>query len=131
MWKDKGNEIVPKAQLVGVALLAGWEIQPNKVISLDPPEYAFLAHKDLLENERSEAEIKRLHEELEATRREAQTYKDELAGKAELEKKLTKETKRCQALRKKMKQEMNASQAKYKDQIRGLKNEIERAKVDL
>ncbi|KAL5797963.1 hypothetical protein ACOSQ2_002783 [Xanthoceras sorbifolium] len=44
---------------------------------------------------------------------------------------LTKETKRCQAFRNEMKQEMNACKAKYEDQIHGLKDEIEKAKIDL
>ncbi|KAL5752465.1 hypothetical protein ACOSQ2_022972 [Xanthoceras sorbifolium] len=52
-----------------------------------------------------------------------QACKDKLANKAELEKKLTEEPKRCQTLRKKMEQEMKAPQAKYKDQIQGLKDE--------
>ncbi|KAL5784635.1 hypothetical protein ACOSQ2_007027 [Xanthoceras sorbifolium] len=78
-------------------------------------------HKDILEIERSDAEIKRLREELEAVRRETQTYKYELAIKAKM----------CQALKKEMGEEMNASQAKYKDQIHVLKDEIERAMVDL
>ncbi|KAL5794168.1 hypothetical protein ACOSP7_002762 [Xanthoceras sorbifolium] len=42
-------------------------------------------------------------------------------------KKLTKEAKRCQAFR----NEMNACKANYEDQIHGLKDEIEKAKIDL
>ncbi|KAL5749504.1 hypothetical protein ACOSP7_024107 [Xanthoceras sorbifolium] len=87
-------------------------------------ESAFLAHKDLLETEKNEVDTKRLLDKL-------QSYKDEFTTNAQLEKKLTEKAKRCQALRKKMEQKMNASKAKYKDQILGLKDEIERAKVDL
>ncbi|KAL5766669.1 hypothetical protein ACOSP7_017286 [Xanthoceras sorbifolium] len=41
--------------------------------------------------------------------KELQAYKNKLASKATLDKKLTEEAKRCQALRKEIEQEMNAS----------------------
>ncbi|KAL5846415.1 hypothetical protein ACOSQ3_009939 [Xanthoceras sorbifolium] len=81
--------------------------------------------------QRSEAEKMRLNEDLEAARKEAQAYKEEHAAKTELKKELAKKANRCQALRKKIKLEMNTSSAKYKDQVRMLKDEIERATVNL
>ncbi|KAL5732774.1 hypothetical protein ACOSQ2_032466 [Xanthoceras sorbifolium] len=85
----------------------------------------------IAQTEKSEAETKKLREELEAARKEAQLYKDKLASKMELEKKLANEVRRCQSLRKEIKQEMNASKAKYKGQIHGLKDQVEKVTVDL
>ncbi|KAL5738285.1 hypothetical protein ACOSP7_031046 [Xanthoceras sorbifolium] len=95
----------------------------------------FLVHKDLLEYEHEVVKCKEADrkncKELEAINNETQAYKDKLFSKAELEKKLTKEAKRCKALVKEMEQEMNASKAKYKGKIHGLKNQVIKAIVDL
>ncbi|KAL5820878.1 hypothetical protein ACOSQ3_022760 [Xanthoceras sorbifolium] len=69
--------------------------------------------------QRSEVEKIKLCKELEATRRKVQAYKEEFTARTELENELAE------------KLEMNASIAKYKDQIYVLKDEIERAKADL
>ncbi|KAL5855132.1 hypothetical protein ACOSQ4_004934 [Xanthoceras sorbifolium] len=96
--------------------------------------FTFIAYKDLRQYEHKVAEReetdRQIREELKVAKKEAHTYKDELASKAELEKKLVKEAKRCKALRKEMEQNMNASKAKYKDQIHGLKDHVEKATVD-
>ncbi|KAL5782239.1 hypothetical protein ACOSP7_007268 [Xanthoceras sorbifolium] len=95
---------------------------------------AFLANKDLLEYEREtevrKKEVRKLCDELEVANKEAQAYKDKLASKTKLEKKLAEKAKRCQTLRKEMEQKMNVSKAKYKNQIHGLKDQIERVTVD-
>ncbi|KAL5775558.1 hypothetical protein ACOSP7_013115 [Xanthoceras sorbifolium] len=67
--------------------------------------------------QRSEAEKIRLREELETVRKEAQAYKEELAAIMEFKKELADKANICQALRNEMELEMNASAAKYKDQI--------------
>ncbi|KAL5787875.1 hypothetical protein ACOSP7_004824 [Xanthoceras sorbifolium] len=108
--------------------------------------FTFIAYKDLRQYEHEVAEReeadKQIHEELKVAKKEAHTdatfctrkytgsAQDELASKAELEKKLVKEAKRCKALRKEMEQDMNASKAKYKGQIHGLKDHVEKATVD-
>ncbi|KAL5764702.1 hypothetical protein ACOSQ2_017296 [Xanthoceras sorbifolium] len=78
----------------------------------------------MLETKRSEAEKKKLRDDLEAIRRE-------LATGEKCEKELAMKVHRCQALRKDMVLKMNASAAKYKYQIGMLKDEISRAKTDL
>ncbi|KAL5766192.1 hypothetical protein ACOSP7_016809 [Xanthoceras sorbifolium] len=85
----------------------------------------------MLEIERSEAKKRELREELEAARREDQTCRNEFTAKAVLENKLAEKAYRCQALRKEMEEEIYTSQAKYKNQICMLKDEIERGKADL
>ncbi|KAL5849404.1 hypothetical protein ACOSQ4_007417 [Xanthoceras sorbifolium] len=138
MRKDKGKEIAPETQLAGVEQLTRGELsvvrwsQPNEVINLDS---AFLVNKDLLEYEREtevrKKEVRKLCDELEVANKEAQAYKDKLASKTKLKKKLAEEAKRCQTLRKEMEQKMNVSKAKYKNQIHGLKDQVERVTVDL
>ncbi|KAL5854226.1 hypothetical protein ACOSQ4_004028 [Xanthoceras sorbifolium] len=50
-----------------------------------------------------------------------EAYKEELIAKAKLEKELAKKAHRCQAFRKELELEMNASAANYKDHICKLK----------
>ncbi|KAL5749357.1 hypothetical protein ACOSP7_023960 [Xanthoceras sorbifolium] len=80
-------------------------------------------HKDLFEYK---------HErEARGCKEGSHAYKDELASKAKLEKKLDEEARRYKALRKEMKHEMNASKAKHKRKIQGLKDQVKKAMVDL
>ncbi|KAL5759973.1 hypothetical protein ACOSQ2_018811 [Xanthoceras sorbifolium] len=80
---------------------------------------------------RSETEKMRLHKELEAARRKARAYKEELPARTEFKKELAEKANRCQVLQKEIDLKMNASAAKYKDQICVLKDKIKRAKADL
>ncbi|KAL5789435.1 hypothetical protein ACOSQ2_004323 [Xanthoceras sorbifolium] len=70
-------------------------------------ETNFLTHKDLLEYEHEvdghEKEDWRIREELKAAKRKAQAYKEELASKTEVEKKLVEDVKRCRAITDKLK----------------------------
>ncbi|KAL5837029.1 hypothetical protein ACOSQ3_014198 [Xanthoceras sorbifolium] len=75
--------------------------------------------------QRRGVEKMRLCEELEATKREAQAYKDEFTARTELKNELAEKANRCHALM--MELEMNASA----DQICVLKDKIKRAKANL
>ncbi|KAL5776873.1 hypothetical protein ACOSP7_009799 [Xanthoceras sorbifolium] len=154
--KDKGKKDAHETQLARVEqparerLSVERGIQPNKVIQLNAPEVTpsssdwtlgsiameFLEWAPTLVEDFLTKGLSRHIEEdqgvvllhfLLCYSLILHAYKDELATKVELEKKLTQEAKRCQALRK----EMDTAKAKYKYQIHELKEEIERAKVDL